>query len=180
MDMRNQKTRNRRLTNLVVACAVGATVSLASSPASANFGKWYANNAGHTFYYSALTTGMTNASNWVRWNVINPTDLNTDLSGSTADVKVYDAYYGDVGWGGTSEGLSPANSPVCNQFRVRFNLSWAPLTNSTVDQRHVACHEFGHTVGLLHTTAEDSCLGGNGATEKWSSHDVSHVNGYYQ
>lgn len=165
----------------VLGVALG--LGLASTSAWGNeFGDGFvAYDRYQNFSYHSLTAGNADASTWVRSNVMNPTDLQAYLNApGMVDVDVYDGYYGDTGWVGVTQ---PKNCTwsgsrwKCNS-NVKFNLSYPSYYDTASERRHIACHEFGHTVGLNHTTNQTSCMGPPG-TLYWSSHDVEHINAYY-
>lgn len=113
-----------------------------------------------------------------------PTDLETGLR-SPADVKVQDNTYdrnGVIAWVNcppeASEGGS-GTSRWCYGQDLRFNLSYSEWYDSALERQFVSCHEFGHTVGLRHTTDTGSCLNSTNATTALSAHDVNHINAVY-
>jgi hypothetical protein len=178
--------RSRPFQMMLLGLLAGTiTTGVAATAHGTNFGAYYTNGRSMTFHYSNLTTGFRDASNWARKNVMNPTDLNTSTTSTFSmsnDANVYDRDYGDTGWVGIVDCRSAASSTVCNSFRIRFNTSYR---FTTAQRRYVACHEFGHAVGLKHRSSTSSCMGTplpgspTSAQLAWSSHDRNHVNGRY-
>jgi hypothetical protein len=64
---------------------------------------------------------------------------------------------------------------VCSLAYVRFNqaYSWDPLG--------LACHELGHSVGLRHDTATNTCMNPtiSSARRYLSTHDKDNLNYWY-
>jgi hypothetical protein len=155
-----------------------------------------ADSAAHGFWYSTdLSYAMATASNYAR-SVIDTTDLTTFSVSTLAfdtDVPVYDQDYSTwcaISWHpstGGAVGLAtcvslathPANA--CEKADVRFDQSFTDWTSSS-ERFQLACHEFGHTLGLGHVTTNDTCMKGIGfsGTAHYSSHEVSvHINPNY-
>jgi hypothetical protein len=140
---------------------------------------------------------MVTASDYARLFVIDPTDLNTFMVGTLAvdtDVAVYDQDYStwcNFNWHPNPFGIvglttcvtlatNPANA--CEKHDVRFDQSFTDWA-STVQRYELSCHEFGHTLGLGHVTAKDSCMYGGGTFSgiyAYSAHEVNvHLNPNY-
>lgn len=186
----------------VIAVVAGASLLLPSTAWAHNFsgatrGTACANNMtdnrDHFFSYDALSAATTAAVNWSRSRNYDPTDLNTYTESrrtSQTDVVVFDADYegttcgvrwkSDSGGGGGAIGMALCQSlsgARCQQFFVYFDTDFmgpAP----TGQELSLACHELGHTVGLLH--AAGGCLatplsGSTALTE----HDRAHINSNY-
>ncbi len=146
----------------------------------------------HTYHYFDLSQDMKAATGFARSYNFDPTDLDTfydsSLDGNT-DVVVLDEEYtnfcGYTWWSPTRNGtigLAKCDikraSGVCNQHAVRYNLHWTSRA-SVNNQRSLACHENGHTAGLLHRN--DGCMADplNGLLFL-SNHDINqHVNPNY-
>lgn len=139
-----------------------------------------ADSISHGYFYSAaLSSPMASATSWARTNTLDPTDMNTFSVATLAwdtDVVVTDANYtpgpaghcgyawhpgldGEIVTGATNctaLATNPANA--CEQFYVRYDESYTN-TASTTARRNLACHENGHTVGLVHDWSSDpSCM----------------------
>ncbi|WP_203906423.1 zinc-dependent metalloprotease family protein [Rhizocola hellebori] len=152
-----------------------------------------ADNATHSFHYVDLTQHMTDATNWARTNNLNPTDINTTYDStldSLTDVVVRDVHYVDYcgyDWlqpGGsgvvglaTCDSLSPSGQ--CEQHTVRYNLNFTESTPQS-NERGLACHELGHTLGLQHTTG-NTCMqtGYPKPVNDYSNHDRTHIANNY-
>ena len=187
-----------------VASAALVLVLTSSLPASANnysgqtgitgcTGLNEADNATHTFNYADLSAHMTSATNWARTNAVNPTDVNTSYDSTLdklTDVVVRDRHYvdycgndwaqpGRAGLVGLATCDRLTSSGKCEQHTVRFNLNFTEST-SVSNQRSLACHEIGHTLGLAHTTAA-SCMkqGYPNPSTNYSDHDRAHLASNY-
>jgi len=151
-----------------------------------------ADNRDHFFYYEALTSATSTAVNWSRTNNYNPTDLNTFTDAvrtSGTDVVAFDADYEGESCGKTwmvnasTPGVigltlcQSLSSLRCQQFFVYFDNDWMGPA-SAAQENSLACHELGHSVGLLHGSA--GCMvATNNASTSLTDHDRSHINTYY-
>lgn len=117
---------------------------------------------------------------------IDRSDMDARLSCS-GDVEVYDAYYGTSGdWNDAAAKVNcevwTDTYPVCDIFRVRYNLSY--FANYSSDMvKSGGCHEFGHTAGLKHRTDanddyDNSCMWAelSGGRRNFDSHDIDAIN----
>lgn len=147
------------------------------------------NNSVHNFYFGNVEVNQRVAVSWVSLNVYNPTDVNTSETPNAdyADVRVWDSTYGlNNIWGWVdcpSHCPKTGSHPNRTGFRqeLRFNLSYPNAFDTQFERRYMACHEFGHTLGLRHNGNTGSCMYANAA---WSnvldSHDiVDHLNAKY-
>jgi hypothetical protein len=160
---------------------------MAPLPASANaFGPsgccYYADNSIHTFYPWSLTSGTLSSLRYAMNTRLAVTDTSVyefQSQDANTDVVAVDVAYGTDAahfWWGlwTCDTLVSGSSTQCNKGTLRFNLSWG--TPNTV----IACHEVGHSVGLDHSTETASCMyQPTGSSDDYSTHDRSHINGYY-
>lgn len=158
-----------------------------------------ADSASHGYWYSGdLTHAMAAATDWARANNVDPTDITTFSVPTLAfdtDVPVYDQNYSswcDSSWHPQADGLvglsqcvSLATNPAgaCEKNDVRHDESFTS-TASLANQRGLACHENGHTLGLGHPLAGDSesCVktGYPKPLLNYSTHEVSvHINPNY-
>lgn len=145
------------------------------------------NNNVHNYYFGSVEVNQRAAINWVSLNVYNPTDVNTsETPNSDTDVRVWDSTYGFNGiWGWVDCPSTCAKSgahPNKTGFRqeLRFNLSYPNAFDTLFERRYMACHEFGHTLGLRHSGSTASCMYANVATSNvLTSHDASHLNAKY-
>jgi hypothetical protein len=72
-----------------------------------------------------------------------------------------------------------SSNSKCDQQHVDFDNDFmGPQT--TTNENWLACHEFGHTIGLLHTNSGANCMQSPGiGTPALTSHDISHINANY-
>ena len=69
----------------------------------------------------------------------------------------------------------------CRPQRLRYDLTDAGAFDTLSERRYVACHEFGHSFGLRHSTNQSSCLFPNQATSTVIvSHDATELNARYE
>jgi hypothetical protein len=92
---------------------------------------------------------------------------------------------------GSSGGvLAYCESPISDGWRIRFYSSWTwqdgpgVATGSQVDHQGVACHEYGHALGLDHTstsgaTMYPSITGTGSAQRSIATDDINGVQGVY-
>lgn len=191
----------------LVACWFGALIALTPTTAHAsNFSGPngvtgcfvnVADNRDHSFFYNLIEPATRLAVDWSRANNLNPTDINTlnEVNGvnSTTDVVVFDFdFEGDgcngdpwistVGGGGLigSATCISLSGNACQRFDVRFDTDYmGPRSEGA--ERALACHEFAHTIGLVHR--DGGCVQDPVPTlTNLTTHDVNepgHVNGYY-
>lgn len=144
----------------------------------------------HTFFYSDLAATTSDAQEWTRVNLVDPTNVNTSLLGSVnslTDVVAYDqdytsycGYVWDGGMWGLTTCVSLAAGNRCEKHEVRYDNS--DIDVFSVDgRRGLTCHETGHSLGLLHRDTEGSCMRTSGPYPSFysGSHDVPHLNGNY-
>jgi len=160
------------------------------------------NDSHYIFMGTSVETQTVNAFEWA---LTYYSSKNSDIvvartsSPDIADVRVSDAEYGDnnlLGWGscsteqGTLYGGSAANhSRWCDPQIIRWNMTYyAPFLDVSTERRYLACHEFGHTIGLRHQTPRldhlSSCMINFSFSDPrypntLESHDVSHINSFY-
>lgn len=174
------------------------SLSVASLAQASNFGMYYADNADHYFARVNLTTDGTTAANWGITELNSRTDMATFNDGtcqSNTDICFYDADYEtspwiqSVSWWETHNGLAHCNRASglfglgnrCERWYVLFNT--AKMNGMTTSEiQELGCHEVGHTVGLKHTTNDDSCMKTDLAgrsSKTLSQHDIAHVDNRY-
>lgn len=151
-----------------------------------------ADNRTHYFHYADLTSTMANATYWARVNNVNPTDVNTAYDGTLdnlTDVVVRDRYYVDYcgyDWYHPSTGgvvglatcgrLNSARE--CEQHTVRYSNYFEDNT-SLSNERGLACHEIGHSLGLAHRNGSCIQQGYPKPMNNYGTHDRNHLNANY-
>jgi hypothetical protein len=157
-----------------------------------------ADNRDHYVWNDSLSAATLDAANYVRVYTYNPTAINTfteDVFTSQTDVLLrdydYEGPWCNLVWRSSSTAVTgivgytkclALSGSACQQFEVRFDNDWmGPKT--TAQERWLACHELGHTVGLTHTSqAVPACMSPNDQLANPStltSHDSAHLTGYY-
>ena len=136
---------------------------------------------------------MQSASNYARTEAMEPTDLVTSVVSATTspNVVVADANWaslcGFVWWSSSSSGGGLVGLATCDSLSgsscAKHSVYYQePFTSSTTtsNRRGLACHEFGHTVGLIHRT-DTSCTqqGYPKPSLVCGSHDTAHINAAY-
>jgi hypothetical protein len=153
-----------------------------------------ADNKDHYVWNQSLTQATLDAANYVRVYTYNPTAIDTyteDILTSQTDAVLNDADYEGSWCGGTWRSSSTQSTGLvgytrcmslsgskCQQFEVRFDNDYMG-PRSTAEERWLACHELGHTVGLTHTSqALPACMSPNPNLANPSvltEHDTSHL-----
>lgn len=183
----------------VLAVAVPAAQATNFSGATSGTGCFANNmqdNRDYTYHRSSLTTRMYSAVANVLNNQIAPTDITVKAEQATpdgnTDVVMYDADYSthcgfdwhpdgpdpDTNWiAGLAECASLSGSR-CQRFNVRWDTSLTDTLNDN-GARTWACHELGHTLGLLHRN--EACMPATVPANQpgYSTHDIAHVNANY-
>jgi hypothetical protein len=195
-------SRRRRVLSVLMTTAVVAVTCLfgAAAPASAGFSGAsggtgcnavnMARDATVGVYY-VNTSLYTSALNWTLSTNLNATDVTPTVlsSSSGADVLVYEGAYTDYcgydwyqGVNGTI-GLTTCGSLLsndrCNLHTIRLSTTYANDA-TTWQERDLACHETGHSVGLTHTSSTSSCMySGSDTASSYNSTDVGYLNSAY-
>ncbi len=139
-----------------------------------------ANQAAATRY--ACTEIYANVANLGCWEII----------ASDWGVDVYDGDYGTqwFAWtacaaGALTKGSAANHTRSCFPQVLKYDLSHSTAYDTPSERKKIACHEFGHSYGLRHSTTDgtSTCMTAV-ATQSTvigiSSHDKSHLNGYLQ
>lgn len=187
---------------VIVSCAVFAAAFGGSVAYATNFGSTaaggnpvnqvsLANNKHHRVDFFDTTTRIGEISQWALNNQFPRFDFTWQyVDSNDYDVRVADSNFGDngvIGWvncpaGATETGSNP--NRTCYGQRLNYNLynGYAGQWDTTFGGRNMACHELGHTVGLLHESAGDnpSCMKtdatpDNSDASTYSTEDVNHV-----
>lgn len=192
----------RRRRGRIATMLLGAVVLSASLPPpsfAGNFGSEclvangvatcvsLGNTLTHHYYFGNIEVNQRAAINWVSLNVYTTTDLNTsEQLQSDVDVRVWDSTYGANGiWGWVDcPSTCPRTGAHPNRtgFRqeLRFNLTYPNAFDTLFERRYMACHEFGHTVGLRHSGNTGSCMYADVPTSNvLDAHDRNHINATY-
>ena len=171
------------------------TVVITASPSAANKfggpgtdGNHAANNGVHVVWdaSSGLADDLEDAVEYVLDNVFSDhpdiTAFDTSSYGGSNDVRVYDGNYGEswyasapcsasASYGGSGDG------EYCRPRLIRFNNGQHPTAfDELPEQRHFACHEVGHTLGLFHYPS--ACMKTSGLSYSLSSHNYNHLDFY--
>lgn len=172
----------RSMTVLTMLAIVVSVLTLGARPAEAtNCCLWKAGDLNVNFYQCDLSTNTHDGFHANDAHDIDPTDiisLNYHLCGEN-DVTVWDeAYGGNVsGWTECHAWHSASN---CNIVHVHINTSLSNIPENRTDTFYLACHELGHSVGLMHSSDANSCM-----RQAWGSglhltaHDIAHLNTLY-
>lgn len=149
-----------------------------------------ADNKDHYFFYVDITAATRAAVDWARVNNIDPTRINTfnesnGLNGTT-DAVINDGDYTGVTCGKTwisaigGSGMigialcHQLSGAKCDRFEISFDTQWMG-PRSDAAERSLACHEIGHSIGLLH--AGSGCMVDPvSTTTGLTTHDLSHLN----
>jgi hypothetical protein len=192
-----------------MSCTI-LSVGLVFAPV-ANAGNWFGNsgysavcatwgnmtdNKDVYFSYIDPSADLSQATNWVRSNLLNPTSLDTfyvsDPTDAT-DVIMRDRYYTDwcedtlgVQW--TTNGVTglmgfaacyrTTGGGRCDQQVVRISNHWFDNRGDAGD-RWLVCHEVGHAIGLRHRDTGQGCMLNTGevGSREYTDHDRSqHIN----
>lgn len=154
-----------------------------------------ADNANHYVWYNAVHPDTAQALQSTRSDSYDPTDVNTFVDSawtSTTDMVAHDADYTGNFCGYTwmrtsSDGpgyiagytiCQSLSGSACQQFYIYFDNDYmGPRT--AAQEKALACHEFGHNLGLLHSSSGCMVDPLNGSTGI-VAHDINeHLNVYY-
>jgi len=191
--------------SVAATASAAAPAALATQPASANFGSSpgggsphnevsLANNKWHIYsYHNAPSAWRTALDDAVFWSY-QPTDLvlSKYADGSNnVDVRVDVGNHGTGAFGWVycpTDGIRSGTDPNESCFGQWLKIDTGTATGLDADGRKaVMCHEFGHTVGLLHANGEahsgDTCIStfpdfGFDDTGL-HQHDIDHINSEY-
>lgn len=152
-----------------------------------------------TYFRSSLTTRMFNAVANTLLNDVIPTDIDLQPEHSSAtentDVVYFDLDYSTTcgfDWHPDDPGDPDTNfvigmaqcaqlsgSSRCQRFHVRFDTSFTDTIGNDF-ARTLACHETGHTLGLLHRNST-GCMPATVPANAhfYNAHDIDHVNDNY-
>jgi hypothetical protein len=189
---------------ILISCLIGGIVF--ATPASAsNFsgptgatgcGPYMVNmqdNSTMTYARVNLTSQFYNAVAFALNTDVAPTDVTVaaELSApdGNTDVVFYDGLYSTfcgLKWGNpNSPSIAGAaicqtlSGSKCQQSNVRFSEYFATASSVTY-VRALACHEIGHTLGLLHREENTGCMPeGASLSPFYTPHDIVHLNANY-
>jgi hypothetical protein len=192
---------------LVLVCAL---LALAPSPA-AHATNWYGatnyaatcpfngnmtDNKSVVFSYIDASADLASASNWVRAELLNPTQLETSYQPNettSTDVIIRDRYYtdwcestlgvqwttnGSVGLMGLTACYNVTANGRCDRQVARMSSNFFDTHNDPGD-RWLVCHEVGHAIGLIHRNTGQGCMLNSGGIgdRAYTAHDLGHING---
>ncbi|KRE60147.1 matrixin family metalloprotease [Nostocoides sp. Soil756] len=144
----------------------------------------------HNFNYVSLNSAVQSAVAWSRTYNYDSTDVNTGYDSTldpTTDVIVrnqdYTTYCGFSWHPGSTVGLTTCDSLSggfkCESHTVRFDISYFNAANQS-QERGLACHEIGHSLGLTHRDAETGCMETYLTYPTYlTDHDEAHLNANY-
>lgn len=162
---------------------VGLTATLPAS-ASNDLGVRVPDGTPVYLYRNNLTSGFSDAVEFVRQNGINPTDMTSLYASSVSKtyINIADNDYGATGWYGLYNCATGPNSGVCKRGDVLINL-YAPYvpggTWSATERRSLVCEEVGHALGLAHDFTRNGCMSQDWAASDYTAHDDAHLNSWY-
>lgn len=175
---------------VLIVVAVGAKRAAANTfgPDASPCNICYNENGSPRFFWTSSLGGeWLEGADWARrWSLGDPTDISTSVVGDhdNSDWAVYKGDYGQgeaVAW---VDCVSYVNNAKCAHWHIFMNQSWGPYPLS--EKKHIACHEYGHAVGLNHWnihTGTGSCME-NGVSDSpqhkhFTDHDINHIDGRY-
>jgi hypothetical protein len=153
-------------------------------PASAtNFGPVgggvrFGNDYRHYFYYQNLGATWSSATTAVRRIALDPTAIDSALTGhSSSDVAVLQVAVDDT-WSGHVDCQWDLGQ-VCIHNHIRYNTTIKH--GSDMSRQSTACNEIGHTVGLRHPATQErfTCMASSRFTNNFDQHDRDHINNHY-
>ena len=160
-----------------------------------------ANDMRHrVFFDSTLTDGLRSSLRDAMAEDYDPTDFTvteeTELTIAT-DFVAYSQDYGDVGAAAwvycptdAPQGSNSEGDRWCRMQEIHFNLNsrYFVFFEDDDSRDHVACHEFGHTIGLRHWgnppqsvgPSAATCMNANTPNGPTGLHqiDIDHINAY--
>jgi hypothetical protein len=173
---------------MIVLVALNLTFALTfpSMPADAtNINQWRASNDynGVGFGMCNLNDRFHNAYHANDSHDIAPTDITSGEAhgvctpANTVDVTMHKGDYGP-GWSGYAECHYMSYRGICDSAHVHINTYYGLWTDG--EALHLMCMEIGHTVGLDHSGAGDSCMNdGQWGLRHLNAHDKNIINQQY-
>lgn len=159
-------------TVVVGAGRVGANV-YTTSPADNK-----PDNFEHTFCWTSsfTSTPLRNAAANAMANLDSQTRYFDTATGCTSVTDVQWEQVGSANYFGLYECITYNAVGECDRSRVTLNNAW-PMDND-IQRRKTACHELGHSVGLLHDNGLGCMISGSvsAETSTYDAHDVGHMN----
>ena len=199
--------RNIRLRTLAIAGGL-ALLALAPPVWAANFGsnteayltaahacdgttgsQCIANNGLHSYFLSVVETNQATATRSTCTFDYEPV-LDVSCSERTistgADLLVLDSTYFTSFWAWTycpsaSAKLGADPNMSCTPQALKYDISHTAAYDTLAERNYLACHEFGHSLGLRHSGDSASCLFPNSATSGvLTSHEIFELNSHYE
>lgn len=184
--------------------ALLATALLTGLPSLARAGNWFGATGGTgclagnmqdnnqlTFRRAQLTSLNSNAVINTIFADVAPTDIT--VLGEDSDPNPWtDIIYGDADYagycgfswhpdGGTigHTNCVALSGSKCQQFHIRFDVSWTCCQSWTEAPYNLACHETGHALGLKHRWLDGCMYPHPKRSHVYSDHDRVHLNANY-
>ena len=169
-----------------MAAAAACLPTVIASPAQAgdNFyafeGVYFNDNSYVGFVYSSIIQSRWSAATeWSRINTWETTELSTAVE--STNNNVVDLYVSNGGTGsaaGYYQCMITKNSYECEHANIVYN---AYADYGSGFNRHVACQEIGHSVGLQHGFRDwHECMNNSLSSPYLGSHNADAVNDYYR
>jgi hypothetical protein len=130
--------------------------------------------------YQNLTDNFRVATDWNINNNLHPTNLGTInvVVNSVRELNALDADYSPLEWSGLYECVDfDSSTGICRQGNIHYNQRY---NHPETARRWLACHEFGHGLGIDHNL--NGCMPAEtyDADQFLQQHNVDHVNDWYR
>ena len=144
--------------------------------------------AGYSFsVYAAICSGVD------AWHTYTNAPSNTYVTSTTnSDIDIYMFYYGNTGWDGLTSTTYSGSINAHSVIQINASYLYSGYSALSDLWKAIACHEFGHSLGLNHNTSVSQSIMRSqtvqyynynpGGTPKWStpqSADIYSINSIY-